>query len=121
MKAKVKNVYKEEEMTLQKHLESGVSVPRYAIRMPCRRVVCKDGFSVSVQASRTPYCTPRSNIGPYTEVELGFPSEPVEAWMPYADNVDDPTRTIYAYVPIELVEEVLKQYGGIDWEKMEEE
>jgi len=112
---------KEEKMTLEKHLESGVSVSRYDMRLPCRRVVCKDGFSVSVQASSTHYCTPKSNLGPYTEVELGFPSEPVEAWMPYADNVDNPTGTIYGYVPIELVEEVLKKHGGIDWKQMEKE
>jgi hypothetical protein len=41
--------------------------------------------------------------------------------VPYADNGDDPTGTIYGYVPIELVEEVLKQHGGIDWKEMEKE
>jgi hypothetical protein len=77
--------------------------------------VCADGFQVSVQASSTHYCEPRDNFGPYTEVELGYPSEPVEAWLEYAEDPDRPTTTVYGYVPIEWVVQVLDQHGGIDW------
>ena len=39
-------------------------------------VVCKDGFTMSVQASAYHYCTPRINHSEgYLEVEIGFPSE----------------------------------------------
>ena len=37
-------------------------------------IVCKDGTTLSVQASEFHYCTPRDNKGPYTHVEIGFPS-----------------------------------------------
>jgi hypothetical protein len=77
--------------------------------------VCRDGFQVSVQASTSHYCKPRDNFGLYTKVELGFPSESVEVWMEYADDPDRPTTTVYGYVPIELVEAVLKAHGGVDW------
>ena len=39
------------------------------------RIFCNDGFSLSVQASRDHYSIPRNNEGPYTHVEVGFPSE----------------------------------------------
>lgn len=44
------------------------------------RIVCKDGFSMSVQAGLYLYCTPRTDLssGNYSAVEIGFPSEPEE-------------------------------------------
>ena len=45
-----------------------------------RRAICKDGFSLSVQADSMTYCSPRVNDAyEYTAVEVGFPSwaEPV--------------------------------------------
>ena len=101
---------------LQTHLKSG---REYGfddrLRRPCSKIVCYDGFQVSVQASSAHYSTPRDNQGPYTHVELGFPLEPVEDWAEYAENPDDLTRTIYPYVPIGLVEAVLEAHGGVDW------
>ena len=41
----------------------------------CKRVKCKDGFEVSIQADSGAYCCPRSDAAErYIEVELGFPS-----------------------------------------------
>lgn len=77
------------------------------------RIICKDGFSVSVQASKTHYCRPRINTGPYSRVELGYPSETVTEWMKYAETPESPTETVYGYVPIEIVEDVIEQHGGI--------
>lgn len=34
-------------------------------------LVCKDGTTISVQASEFHYCTPRNNEGPWTEFETG--------------------------------------------------
>lgn len=101
--------------TLQDHLKSGDGFG--SLRHPCSKIVCADGFAVSVQASASHYCTPRDNDGPYTEVELGYPSEPVEAWMEYAEDPDRPKDTVYGYIPIELVVRGLDQHGGIDWDK----
>lgn len=70
-------------------------------------ITCKDGSTLSVQASEGHYCTPRSNFGPYTEVEVYNCGE-VPEWAEYG-NGDDP----YAYIPIELVVEEIDRRGGI--------
>ncbi len=70
--------------------------------------------TVSIQAGATNYSTPRSNnTGRYTHVELGFPSEtPPDYIMNYADDPSNPTETVYAYVPIELVVQWAAEKGG---------
>lgn len=77
------------------------------------RITCKDGFSLSVQANHGAYCCPRSNIGEWTSVEVGFPSAPPELIMGYAESEDSPTDTVYGYVPIRLVEELIEMHGGV--------
>jgi hypothetical protein len=81
-------------------------------------VVCKDGFKMSVQASEYHYCSPRDNRGPYTHVEVGFPSQRVEALMPYIEDESDPTRTVYSHVPIEIIPQIIEDHGGIDFMAM---
>lgn len=77
------------------------------------KVICADGFRISIQASEYHYSTPRVNAAIYTHVELGFPSGPPTAEiMEYAEDPEDPTGTVYGYVPIELVYELLKLHGG---------
>ncbi len=70
--------------------------------------------TVSVQASSFNYSTPRSNNAErYTEVELGSPSEaPPDYIMEYAEDPSNPTETVYAYVPIELVVRWAAEKGG---------
>ena len=79
-------------------------------------ITCADGFKMSVQASSSHYCSPRDNEGPYVSVEIGFPSERVEEFMDYIDgNRDDtdPTTTVYGWVPVHVVVEVIDQHGGL--------
>ena len=79
------------------------------------RLILADGASLSVQASRHLHSSPRDDTGPYTKVEVGFPSEnPPEAWKEFADNWDDPTGTIYSYVPLTMVMLYIGAHGGID-------
>ena len=79
-----------------------------------KAITCKDGFSLSVQASSTHYCSPRNGVGPWTSVEVGYPSAKVEEFMEYMDNTEsDPTQTVYGYVPVEVVEKVIESHGGI--------
>lgn len=83
------------------------------VRMP--QIVCADGTTLSVQAGEHMYCTPRDNKGPYSSVEVGYPSAaPPEIWQQYAEEPDRPTDTVYAYVPIELVSFFIARHGGID-------
>ena len=79
-----------------------------------RRVVCADGFEMSIQAHRTAYCSPRTdNAEKYTSVEVGFPSEREPMLMQYCEEVSNPTGTVYGYVPVQVVTNVLAKHGGI--------
>ena len=78
------------------------------------RIVCKDGFSISIQAGFHAYCSPRSNEGNWFELEAGMPSEkPSEQLMQYAENSSRPTHTVYSYVPISVLQAELDSHGGI--------
>ena len=78
-------------------------------------VVCEDGFTMSVQASEYHYCSPRrSGLGEsYTSVEVGFPSEKEDLLMEHAEDYDKPTGTVYPYVPVEVVLQVIMKHGGM--------
>ena len=79
-----------------------------------KNVVCKDGFTMSVQAGETQYCHPReTGADKYTEVEIGFPNRPEDLLLEYAENGDRPTETVYAYVPASLVTLVIAKHGGM--------
>jgi hypothetical protein len=77
------------------------------------RIHCADGLSLSVQAGSAHYCSPRIGSGPWHEVEVGFPSEPCPSLMPWAENAESPTETVYGYVPITIVEKLINEHGGI--------
>jgi hypothetical protein len=78
------------------------------------RVVCADGFAMSVQASVYNYCQPQQSGAPkYDLVEVGFPTAEESILMPYAETPEDPTGTVYAYVPVELVTNVIIKHGGM--------
>lgn len=102
---------------LQAHLLTG-KVTRYGagdddvMRMPCKRVHCADGFSVSVQANSSAYCTPRNLTGPYTHVELGFPSLNDELIASWAEDPEKLTETVYGQVPVEIALELINKHGG---------
>lgn len=100
-------------------------------------IVCKDGTTLSVQASDGHYCSPRNNRGPWTAVEVGFPSvKPPDSWQQYAEEwtrkqdwfsfvipflgkkiaisryVDNSTGTVYAWIPVQLVRDFIYIHGG---------
>ena len=78
------------------------------------RIVCKDGYSVSVQASGFHYCQPRvDGADKYESVELGFPNREDPLINDYAEDDGDLTRTVYGYVPVEVVNELIEKHGGI--------
>ena len=78
------------------------------------RIVCNDGFSISVQAREGAYCEPRNDEGPYIRVECGFPSKiPGPELFKYAEDPTNPTETVYSYVPTYIVELEIRAHGGI--------
>ena len=99
---------------LMKHIATSSRLPH---------IVCADGFSMSVQVGYSLYCTPKKVAKRYSAVEIGFPSdhEPlIEKWAEFSpfneeDGITpDYTDTVYPYVPVAVVDKVLKKHGGID-------
>ena len=79
-----------------------------------KRVVCADGFSMSVQAHDGAYCNPREDgAEKYSLVEVGYPSQVEPLLMGYAEDADRPTETVYGYVPVQTVALVLAKHGGM--------
>ena len=75
-------------------------------------LVCKDGFSMSVQADERAYCSPRNDIGPYDSVEVGYPSRQEQLLMPWCEDPGSPCDTVYGYVPSLVIWEVINKHGG---------
>ncbi len=104
-------------MTIEEFIETTYNVtvtPGFSYQKIRPRIVCNDGFSLSVQCSEYAYSTPRKNIKKYTEVEIGYPSSEEELIVEYAEDPDHLTETVYGYVPIEVVREVLNKHRGIN-------
>ena len=79
-----------------------------------KRVICADGFEMSVQAHATAYCSPRmDDADKYSSVEIGFPSEREPLLIDFAEEVNKPTKTVYGYVPVQTVTNVIAKHGGI--------
>jgi hypothetical protein len=103
------------------------------------RVTCADGFHLSVIAGGGTYCSPRPALcgtphgrhteyrfpftsdapctypGPFTEVEVGYPSErpePWDQWQPLCEDPREPTDTVYGFVPVTLVRALIAAHGG---------
>ena len=106
LKVKVLN-----EDPLMKHIMTSSKLPH---------IVCTDGFTMSVQVGYSLYSTPKKVAKRYSAVEIGYPSEHESLIEEYAEcytfeELDiDFTDTIYPYVPVKLVDKVLKKHGGID-------
>ena len=89
-------------------------------RLP--KIICSDGFEMSVQVGSSLYSTPKKVAKRYSAVEIGFPSEHEPLIEEFAEtfykddgeDVTDYTDTVYPYVPVKIVDKVLKKHGGID-------
>ena len=76
-----------------------------------RGMVCADGFEMSVQASSGHYCEPREDHAEnYTHVEVGFPSQGEPLLREYHEGIGS---SVYAYVPVEVVESIIAKHGGV--------
>jgi hypothetical protein len=84
-----------------------------------KKIICNDGFSMSVQASYSHYCQPRITIRSthtsyYNTYEVGLPSEKEELLMPYIDGDDTyPTEQVYAQVPKEIINEIILKHNNL--------
>ena len=107
---KVKVLYKGEDSLMKQSMTSS--------RLP--QIVCSDGFKMSVQVGFSLYSIPKKVAKRYSAVEIGFPSERESLLEEYVElslfdeNFVDYTDTVYPYVPVKIVDKVLKKHGGID-------
>jgi hypothetical protein len=83
------------------------------------RIVCEDGFSMSLQVGETSYCEPRSDSGPWDFVEIVYPSQIEPLLWKYAQDPNRWTRTVYPWVPIWLAAVVIEVHGGIKEETLQ--
>ena len=95
---------------LMKHLTTSSRLPQ---------IVCVDGFTMSVQVGFSLYSTPKKVAKRYSAVEIGFPSDHEPLIEEYAETFHqedetDYTDLVYPYVPVKIVNKVLKKHGGID-------
>ena len=89
-------------------------------RLP--HIVCSEGFTMSVQVGYSLYSEPKKVAKRYSAVEIGYPSDHEPLIEKYAEtffkedemDVTDYTDTVYPYVPVKIVNQVLKKHGGID-------
>ena len=106
---KVKVLYENKD-PLMKHMMTSSRLPH---------IVCSDGFEMSVQVGFHLYSEPKKVAKRYSAVEIGFPSEHEPLIEEFAEtfhqeDVTDYTDTVYPYVPVKIVDKVLKKHGGID-------
>ena len=109
----LKVTYPAEEYSSMSHMMTSSRLPK---------IVCSDGFEMSVQVGHSLYSTPKKIAKRYSAVEIGFPSEPeelIKEWaefLPFSEEDEEPdyTDTVYPYVPVKVVNKVLKKHGGID-------
>ena len=80
-----------------------------------RRAICKDGFSLSVQADSMASSSPRvTGADKYTAVEVGFPSEHEPLLAPYQETKgQDMKKSVFGYVPVPIIGLILIKHGGM--------
>lgn len=79
-----------------------------------QRIICKDGFSLSIQGSSYHYCEPRETAEWFKSVEIGYPSHEEPDIAIYAEEPNELTNTVYGYVPVSIAQSVIDKHGGID-------
>lgn len=107
------------------HLEAVAwgRAPTYSNGRTAHRILCADGFSISVQASphhysddssdgEAPYWTDREPVYPWTSFEVAYPSAPIAGWP----EPDDGSTALWSWVPKEQVAQLLTEHGGtVGW------
>lgn len=108
----IKDFLKDESNIVQKFKVNGGIIRKH--------IYCKDGFVMSVQASKMHQCTPKEDLfdGEYKTVEIGI-SKFLADHKDSVSYLDDFTNIGFNYgeiqvmVPIDYVDEVINRHGGI--------
>ena len=80
-----------------------------------KKVICKDGFEMSVQANRMAYCHPReTGAESYDSVEVGYPKPHEEILARYAEISPQMDHSgVYPWVPAHVVTMICAKHGGV--------
>lgn len=96
------------------------SIPFANANMVKSRVKCVDGYTISIQNHIFSYSSNNSNpVNPdpgsllHDDFELGFPNMEDDLIKSYAEDSDNLTETVYAYVQIGVVIQLINKHGGI--------
>lgn len=98
-------------------------LPRYTFGGYCVvAIVCNDGCTLSVQASRMHYCEPRVNEGPHTKFEVLIVEPGPDGYyepllQDYSGDCSPGGDRIFMYVPANVIDAVIEGHGGINKEK----
>jgi hypothetical protein len=108
-----------EEITHKKNMMLGETLGPFSNNNNAKpqhgRIYFNNGGDISVQASSYHYSMPTDDQGPYTHIELGYPSQGTkipDSLLGYADS-DSIYNTVYPYVPSSVVKELIDANGGI--------
>jgi hypothetical protein len=71
------------------------------------RIVCLDGFVVSIQAGKSIFCQPRNNQGPYSSLEIYFLGADHPELEKYSNG-----NGVYGFVPVEAIRTLIDAHGG---------
>lgn len=93
---------------------SSINKNLYRSRFIRPQISFNDDLVMSIQASHFHYSIPREdNLVEYTHWEVGFPTKKEDLLMPYIEtSIDDPTGSVYPYVPVEVLVDIANKYGG---------
>lgn len=81
-----------------------------------KRLLLADGNSLSVQAPEYHYCSPRETMSDYSyydSFEIGFPSKHYDSLEPFKDGPEDQTESVFGWVPVEVLEKLITEAGGV--------
>lgn len=81
------------------------------------RIVCVDGFSISIQVHHGAYCASENGTRTFGTdwqlVEWGFPSSGIDGRLYNAES-SPTTKSVGGYVTIDIMENLIQKHGGID-------
>ena len=78
------------------------------------KIICADGFAMSVQANANAYCEPRhDNAEKYEAVEVGYPNAYEVILARFAEDNEEYTNTVYPWVPAQVIIDVCAKHGGV--------
>ena len=87
---------------------------QFANNRVLRYVICNDGFTFSLQAGPSHYSTPKEMADYYSAFEIGYPSTEESLWEQWIEPGNEPTESVYGWVPQDIINAVIKKHGGID-------